>query len=386
MNPLSAGIGVGMAAAPVAARPAPGRPSDASTSAESDPALLALAALQGGMPLREPAPPLPPTASGAGAGATPAAAPQDGMARQHALKVLQESTGVPAGMASLLPSAGSMAQAMHAALAAGSESVRADMGHKKFGDVRAAPALAPPGPGQLAQASVTTMLAALANPQSLRTSITASVEGGHAGDRAGAAILAVKRTHAATTGGVVDTPAGSPEAPAHDAGASTLPVMPASGAPELDVADIQPAARVPAAPERALLDALGERINLQARQGVHSAVVRLDPASAGSVLIELRHEAGALHVRLSASQADVARQLKSISEGLRHELSTNRFGDVTVQVGQDRPGDRGGRQQERHDPSPQRQAEPGRALGAGDADPFFGAEWARLRSLRNTSV
>ncbi|QAU24294.1 flagellar hook-length control protein FliK [Dyella sp. M7H15-1] len=137
-------------------------------------------------------------------------------------------------------------------------------------------------------------------------------------------------------------------------------------------------------PEQKLLGALGERISVQAGQGIQSAVIRLDPHLSGSVRIELRHEVGAMHVRISASQAEVAQQLQVISDSLRQELNSRQFNDVTVQISHGRHadhGERGGQQQGRDgDSSPQQT--PGRALAADATDEGFDAAWKRATESR----
>ncbi|MFH5254421.1 flagellar hook-length control protein FliK [Burkholderia semiarida] len=134
---------------------------------------------------------------------------------------------------------------------------------------------------------------------------------------------------------------------------------------------VQPASAVDEADGRRLLEALGDRISFQVRQGVRHAVVRLDSLVGGAVTIEMRHEAGVVEVRLSANQADVVRQLQAISEGLRHELGARQFHVVTVQVSQRGEHESDGRQPGR-DRHPGRQdAEPGHALWLADGDGAF---------------
>lgn len=109
----------------------------------------------------------------------------------------------------------------------------------------------------------------------------------------------------------------------------------------------------------ALLQALGERLQVQIAQRSEHAVIRLDPQAMGSVEIVLRHEAGALQVQLSASHPDVQRQLQSISDALRQDLSQRQYTDVSVNVAA-QPGDADGRR--RQGGQPQAEERPGRAL------------------------
>lgn len=94
-------------------------------------------------------------------------------------------------------------------------------------------------------------------------------------------------------------------------------------------------------PGQKLIGALGERISVQVGQGIQNAVIRLDPHLAGSVRIELRHEAGALQIRMTASHAEVANQLQTISQGLRQELNHQQFTEVSVTVNHHRGGESG---------------------------------------------
>uniref|UniRef100_UPI0019809A31 flagellar hook-length control protein FliK n=1 Tax=Burkholderia sp. Ac-20379 TaxID=2703900 RepID=UPI0019809A31 len=124
--------------------------------------------------------------------------------------------------------------------------------------------------------------------------------------------------------------------------------------------------------QRALLSALGDRIHMQAALGLQRAVIRLDPHLAGSVVIDLRHEAGAISVQLSASHADVARQLQTISESLRQDLAGRQYTEVSVQVaahrgGSREPGAGGQGQGEGRDPQRRDARSPGRALSDAEA-------------------
>jgi flagellar hook-length control protein FliK len=119
-----------------------------------------------------------------------------------------------------------------------------------------------------------------------------------------------------------------------------------------------PAARAPSA----LLDVLGERIETQLQRGSERTVIRLDPPLQGQLEITVRRDAGAIQVHLSASNADVVRQLQAISDGLRQELGMRQGGDVSVVVSSygardgDARGGSGGRA------SDEQAATPGRAL------------------------
>lgn len=130
-----------------------------------------------------------------------------------------------------------------------------------------------------------------------------------------------------------------------------------------------------------LLAMLGQRIQVQSQQGVQQAVVRLEPYMAGTVQVEIRHEAGVLRIHLTASNDDVVRQLQSVGEGLRQELGSRQFTDVSVQVGQQRhtAGDGGQGRHGREDGGASEQRTPGRALG--DSDDAYAAFASVLRRM-----
>ncbi|KWB79414.1 flagellar hook-length control protein FliK [Burkholderia ubonensis] len=81
-----------------------------------------------------------------------------------------------------------------------------------------------------------------------------------------------------------------------------------------------------------LMEALGERVAVQAKHGIDSAVIRLDPPMLGSIEIAIRHENGALQVHLVATHDEVARQLQAITSALQSELSQKQYSDVAVVV------------------------------------------------------
>ena len=142
---------------------------------------------------------------------------------------------------------------------------------------------------------------------------------------------------------------------------------------ELPAATAPSAARVPTESQQKLVDALGERLSVQTVQGMRHAVIRLDPHLNGSVRIELRQDASGIAVHLSATNADVVRQLQAIGESLRQELGARHGGDVTVQVSASRQGHAdadtsGGRERHARDDAEQG---PGRGLAAAGGDGAF---------------
>ena len=123
------------------------------------------------------------------------------------------------------------------------------------------------------------------------------------------------------------------------------------------VADVQPAATS----RQSLIDALGERLNVQLNRGSSQATIRLDPPMMGTIQIVIRHDAAGVQVHLSATHGDVLRQLHSIGNALSHDLTQRNQGEVTVHVsGGSRDGD--GRQRDRHGGSADSDSAPGHAL------------------------
>ncbi len=135
--------------------------------------------------------------------------------------------------------------------------------------------------------------------------------------------------------------------------------------------------------ESSLVGLLGQRIQIQTQQGVQQATVRLEPYMAGTVQVEVRHEAGVLRIHLTASNDDVVRQLQTVGEGLRQELASRQFTDVSVQVGHQRhPGDGGHGRHARDDGAAPGQGTPGRALG--DSDDAYAAFASVLRQMNGS--
>lgn len=149
--------------------------------------------------------------------------------------------------------------------------------------------------------------------------------------------------------------------------------------------------------QQPLLQALGDRLQLQIAGRSEQAVIRLSPPMLGQVEIAIRQQAGELQVRLSASHGEVTRQLQQVSESLRHELVQRHSGEVTVQVsasgrdsdaragvGRDSPAQQHAAQQERQGQQQQQgeqQRRPGRALQeAGRADGRFSNDMTPLAS------
>ena len=84
--------------------------------------------------------------------------------------------------------------------------------------------------------------------------------------------------------------------------------------------------------QQPLMQALGDRLQLQIAGRSEQATITLSPPLLGRVEIAIRQQAGELQVRLSASHGEVTRQLQQVSESLRQDLVQRHSGEVTVQV------------------------------------------------------
>lgn len=113
--------------------------------------------------------------------------------------------------------------------------------------------------------------------------------------------------------------------------------------------------------QRPLAQALGDRLQVQASQGIEQARIRLEPPALGRIEIVLRQEGNQLQVQLSASNTDVVRQLQAMGEGMRQELSQKQGTQVSVQVFEDRALADGRNPQRERQQQPQ-EANPGQGL------------------------
>jgi flagellar hook-length control protein FliK len=147
--------------------------------------------------------------------------------------------------------------------------------------------------------------------------------------------------------------------------------QPAAGAPAADTVKL---AGPPTAWRQSLQEALGERMHLQVGKGIEQAVIRLEPPQLGRIDIAIRHSAGTLEVNISATHGEVLRQLQTVSDNLRSDLSQRQFTEVAVTVAPapknsaapfGDPQQGRGRQQDRE----QEDKQPGRALAEADNNP-----------------
>ncbi|RFP18986.1 MULTISPECIES: flagellar hook-length control protein FliK [unclassified Duganella] len=123
--------------------------------------------------------------------------------------------------------------------------------------------------------------------------------------------------------------------------------------------------------QQPLRDALGDRLQVQLQRNSDHAVIRLEPPNMGSIEISIRHSAGSLQVNLSANHSEVLRQLNTIGDSVRQDLSTRQYADVSVTVSSSRAqaqADSGGRNGQQREQEEGRT--PGRALSDDDTTTF----------------
>lgn len=81
-----------------------------------------------------------------------------------------------------------------------------------------------------------------------------------------------------------------------------------------------------------LHSALSDRLQLQVRNQLQHATIRLDPPEMGKVDISLQIENGRMQVHINASNGETYRALQQISNELRQSLTEQNFVQVNVQV------------------------------------------------------
>jgi flagellar hook-length control protein FliK len=134
----------------------------------------------------------------------------------------------------------------------------------------------------------------------------------------------------------------------------------------------------PKAWQQPLMQALGDRLQLQIAGRSEQAVIKLSPPMLGQVEIAVQQQGGALQVRLSATHSEVVNQLQQVSDGLRQDLVQRHATEVSVQVtsapkdadmgrmGQGREGQQQGQPDAQTPQQDERQRRPGRALTEAD--------------------
>lgn len=81
-----------------------------------------------------------------------------------------------------------------------------------------------------------------------------------------------------------------------------------------------------------LHSALNDRLQIQVKNQVQHATIRLDPPEMGKVDISLHIENGRMQVQISASNSETVRALQQISNELRQSLTEQNVVQVNVQV------------------------------------------------------
>jgi flagellar hook-length control protein FliK len=119
-------------------------------------------------------------------------------------------------------------------------------------------------------------------------------------------------------------------------GTHTSTAAPVPGAVPLPQA--QPAADTvklagpPTAWRQSLQETLGDRLNVHVANNVQQATISIEPPQLGRIDIAIRHSAGTLEVNISATNGDVLRQLQTVSDNLRNDLSQRQYTEVAVTV------------------------------------------------------
>ena len=178
----------------------------------------------------------------------------------------------------------------------------------------------------------------------------------------------------ATSGAAKDENRASTAAPAANNGgvglATGAPAAPAAAGTTVKLAG------TPEQWQQPLRQALGERLQVNLQRNNDHAVIRLEPPNMGSIEISIRHTAGSLQISLTANNSEVVRQLNTIGDSVRQDLSTRQFTDVAVTVSSTRAqgqaqsqpdgGGRNGQQRGQDDGRT-----PGRALSEDGAASLF---------------
>lgn len=112
-----------------------------------------------------------------------------------------------------------------------------------------------------------------------------------------------------------------------------------------------------------LQSALGERLQVQVKDQIQHATIRLDPPEMGKIDIAVQIENGRVQVTINASQGEVYRALQQVSNDLRQSLTEQNFVQVNVQVSSQN-GQREGQQQS----APQKQQQDVMAAVSIEAD------------------
>jgi flagellar hook-length control protein FliK len=289
-----------------------------------------------------------------------------------------DNTQLAAMAMPLLPlPAAQLAQALQAAQGQPADARSSDAASAATSD-DTAPAIAATGQDGGRRAAVPPQLAALqaatAKDGATMPATTSAAAQPVTQDAAAAPRVAVQAVQ--MSAGQADTQDGGGEQPHSQNSTTALANGVVAAAPASQpAADTVKLAGPPTAWRQSLQEALGERLNVQVGKGLEQATIRLDPPQLGRIDIAIRHSGGALEVNITASNGEVLRQLQTVSDNLRSDLSQRQFSEVAVTVapapksgaapfGDPQQGGRG-RQQERD----QDESAPGRALAEASTTP-----------------
>lgn len=365
---LSAAAPDAMAAMLALALPATGAPTAAPAAGPGGGAALVKVGAASGGAYALPAwmPGAAPQAAGAG---VPAAAPTNAARPLAGGTAAYGASGAPTAAPSAAP-----ATSVYSAPTAAPAAAVQHAGYAASTDApTAAPSAAPtssPGVAPAAQLAIPAALQQAAD-QLLQGQRRADGQRAELGTISGAALAAGAAPAAASAAPAGDSSAQAGGGNGGGAGGSFGPLN------QVSTPAAQPAggaavhlAGTPDQWQQPLRDALGDRLQLTLQRNNDHAVIRLEPPNMGSIEISIRHSAGALQVNLSANNSEVLRQLNTIGDSVRQDLSQRNFSDVAVTVsasprgGSQSLADGGsGRQQGQN----QEQRGPGRALGDDEA-------------------
>ena len=114
---------------------------------------------------------------------------------------------------------------------------------------------------------------------------------------------------------------------------AAAPVMGAvAAAPAQPAADTVKLAGPPTAWRQTLQETLGDRLHVQVGNNVQQATISIEPPQLGRIDIAIRHSAGMLEVNISATNGEVLRQLQTVGDNLRNDLSQRQYTEVAVTV------------------------------------------------------
>jgi flagellar hook-length control protein FliK len=143
--------------------------------------------------------------------------------------------------------------------------------------------------------------------------------------------LAVQGNAGTSTDGDANADHAAAQAGTTVAAATPLPgALPA--APAQPAADTVKLAGPPTAWRQSLQETLGDRLNVHVGNNVQQATISIEPPQLGRIDIAIRHSGGTLEVNITATNGDVLRQLQTVSDNLRNDLSQRQYTEVAVTV------------------------------------------------------